>query len=286
MYMIDWYDKNQCHSNDPKAHDQSNGRIFKIVYGDTKTTKVDVAKLSDAELVKLQLHKNDWYVRTARRVLQERQAQGKLTPEANNGLLEILRDNPEESRKLRAMWALHCTGGLTPALLLEQLHSEQPYVVAWAIQFLCEEKSPSAEAVREFARLAKESPSAVVRLYLASALQRTPAEQRWEVISGLLSHAEDADDHNLPLMDWYALEPLCALDADRALALAAQSKLPRMLSFAVRRISSNEGEVIPRLVKALWRAQDTEAAGGNSERDSREPARPAGGGNAGGVEGD
>ncbi len=38
VYMIDWYDKNQCHNPDPDAHDRTNGRIFKVVYGDTKTT--------------------------------------------------------------------------------------------------------------------------------------------------------------------------------------------------------------------------------------------------------
>jgi hypothetical protein len=34
--------------------------------------KPDLARLSDAELVRLQLHKNDWFVTHARRLLQER----------------------------------------------------------------------------------------------------------------------------------------------------------------------------------------------------------------------
>ena len=42
VYLIDWYDKNQCHENRPEAHDRSNGRIFKVVYGDTKTPPVDL----------------------------------------------------------------------------------------------------------------------------------------------------------------------------------------------------------------------------------------------------
>ena len=69
VYMIDWYDKNQCHNNDMDAHDRSNGRIFKIVYGDTPWTPVNVEKLSDDELVQLQLNKNEWWVRHARRAL-------------------------------------------------------------------------------------------------------------------------------------------------------------------------------------------------------------------------
>ena len=56
--------------------------------------------------------------------------------------------------------------------------------------------------------LAKKSP--VVRLYLASAVQRLPVEQRADILAGLLSHSEDATDHNLPLMYWYGLESICA----------------------------------------------------------------------------
>ncbi len=56
----------------------------------------------------------------------------------------------------------------------------------------------------------------MVRLYLASAMQRLPLEQRWDTLAALVSHGEDASDHNLPLMYWYAAEPLAAVDAARA----------------------------------------------------------------------
>ena len=45
-----------------------------------------------------------------------------------------------------------------------------------------------------------------MRLYLASGLLRTPVGKRWDVLHGLLTHAEDANDHNLPFMYWYAAE--------------------------------------------------------------------------------
>ena len=52
VYMIDWYDKNQCHLINPVVHDRTNGRIFKVSYGEPKQHQpVDLAKLSDAELV-------------------------------------------------------------------------------------------------------------------------------------------------------------------------------------------------------------------------------------------
>ena len=72
VFMIDWYDKNQCHHNDVNGHDRSNGRIFKISYGEKKATKVDLSKLSTEELVSLVPSKNEWMSRHARRLLQER----------------------------------------------------------------------------------------------------------------------------------------------------------------------------------------------------------------------
>src|SRR5690606_1055507 len=80
----------------------------------------------------------------------------------------------------------------------------------------------------------RNDPSALVRLYLASALQRIPPEQRWDIVEGLSRRAEDKDDHNLPLMVWYATEPLIALDMDRAMALAEHAELPNLLLYTIK----------------------------------------------------
>jgi putative membrane-bound dehydrogenase-like protein len=234
VFIIDWYDKNQCHHNNVEGHDRSNGRIFKIVYGDTKWTPVDLQKKSDDELVQLQLHKNDWYVRQARRILQERGP----NPNVHQALLKILNENPDVTRKLRALWALGATDGLTENILLAQLNHASEYVRAWAIQFLAESRNPSAAALSEFARLAKSDPSPFVRLYLAAALQRTPADQRIETLEGLLAHAEDAQDHNLPLMYWYATEPIAGRDARLSVNLMSKSKIPLVRQFIARRMAS------------------------------------------------
>jgi hypothetical protein len=84
----------------------------------------------------------------------------------------------------------------------------------------------------------REDRSPLVRLYLASALQRTPVAKRWDVLTGLMAHSEDASDHNQPMMVWYAMEPAVELDMPRALALAASTKLPQLFSFTVRRIAA------------------------------------------------
>jgi putative membrane-bound dehydrogenase-like protein len=77
-YFIDWYDTNACHHNNIEGHDRSNGRIYKVSYGDEKFEPVDLKQLSDEELRLKLIDKNDWYVRHARRILQERAAAGKL----------------------------------------------------------------------------------------------------------------------------------------------------------------------------------------------------------------
>jgi putative heme-binding domain-containing protein len=88
-------------------------------------------------------------------------------------------------------------------------------------------------------------------------MQRLPIESRWDVIEALCSHAEDAKDHNLPLMVWYAAEPLPTKDFKRALALAENSKLPTILNFTVRRTAAlNTPEAFAAITETLSRARD------------------------------
>ncbi|HUS37022.1 MAG TPA: PVC-type heme-binding CxxCH protein [Verrucomicrobiae bacterium] len=246
MFMIDWYDKNQCHHNNVEGHDRDNGRIFKLVYNNQKGTQIDLTKKSDAELVDLQLHVNDFYVRHARRILQERfgnpvyakDPEGfKRRLEVRESLINIIKNNPFDHRQVRALWALGAAIGLDEKIALSFLDHKSEYVRAWTIQFLCEDKNPSEAALKKFAAMARNDDSKVVRLYLASGLLRTAPEKRWDVLNGLLAHAEDANDHNLPFMYWYAAEGSVGADNNRAIKLLTQSKIPRVRENIARRIA-------------------------------------------------
>ncbi len=238
VYMIDWYDKNQCHHNRTDGHDRSNGRIFKISYGDTKWTGIDLQKLGDAELVQLLSRKNEFYVRHARRILQERAEQNGSSLVVQALLARTLTQATNDVQKLRALWTLHVTDGLTEPLLLAQLKSSEPYVRAWAIQLATQSRRPTAGLLNEFIRLAREDASPVVRLYLASALQRIPFETSWDVFAALSGRVEDGKDHNLPLMLWYGFEPLVGQDFKLGLKLAETNMFPRLLDFTVRRVAA------------------------------------------------
>jgi putative membrane-bound dehydrogenase-like protein len=264
VYLIDWYDKNQCHSREPDSHDRSNGRVFKVVYQDEKRTTVDLAKRTHVELVKLQAHPNDWYARHARRALQERlntmhRQWSPVSPDAkqNAAAWQKTRDHAfaivdpilktqlatggkgkTTALRLRALWCLHVISGLDEADMLELLKDRDAILRGWAIQLLCENKKPSAAARGEFARMAREDKSPIVRMYLASALTRTPVDQRAKVLSGLLSHAEDATDPNLPHLYWYATEPVIAANKTAAIQLLAKTKIPKVRQYITRRLAS------------------------------------------------
>ena len=203
VFIQDWCDTGECHNH--VVVDRSNGRIFKVVYGKVKPAKVDLASMSDDELVKLQLHKNDWYVRHARRILQERAVAGKLAAGTIPALKAMLNDHPDVTRKLRALWALYSVGNRDAAVIAAA--SDEPQVRAWGIRLLADSE-PSAPEMSDLLARAAGSDSPVVRLALASALQRLPYDDRGPALLQLVGRAEDARDPNLPLMIWYAAEPL------------------------------------------------------------------------------
>ena len=272
VYLIDWYDKNACHRTNPEIWDRTNGRVYNMAYGTPDAAakasqKQSMAKLAGgkpADLVDLLQHPNEWYVRMSRRRLQE---QLTMSPggtaqsvEVKNLLQSHFQQAEGMTQKLRLLWTIHSVVGISPDLttkLLDSTDPESEYLRAWAIQLELEDKVLSADQLVKLAALAKSDPSPVVRLYLASALQRLPLDQRWGVAEGLLSRAEDAKDHNLPLVIWYGVEPLVVADPQRAIALAKSSQLEKVSRYIVRRAASaNE----PLNAAIEWMSQSTETA--------------------------
>jgi putative membrane-bound dehydrogenase-like protein len=255
VFVSDWSDTGECHTYKPN---RETGRIYKISHGEPDRTRIDLARLSDDELVKLQLHRNDFQVRHARRLLQERAARpGWKGTNVHAALRSMLASEQHASpQRLRALWALHVTGGLDEKQLLGLLDDRAEHLRAWAIQLLCEGLRPPEAALTKFRALAASDSSPVVRLYLACALQRLPVAQRWEIAGKLLGHAEDAEDANLPLMYWYGIEPLVPADPGRAVRLAVATAIPRVRQFLGRRVvedavvKGDKGDLQP-LVAAL-----------------------------------
>ena len=243
-WMIDWYDKQQCHRVEPDLHDRGNGRIYKVVYNKQNGPRVNLGAMTDSELIGLQSHSNEWHARMARRLLAERHASGKISETTRVEVAKLARSAPNVAHRLRALWVLHAIGGLTNDRAIEFLADRDEYLRAWTLQLLRDDpKSSVSQAVRNrMAEMAENDPSQVVRLYLASALIRMPIETRAPILEKLVRHSEDAADHNLPLMYWYALEPLAGDNPSQALALAFHAKdtIPLLAEFMVRRVGSGD----------------------------------------------
>ena len=235
LFVSDWSDTGECHTYKPMT---ATGRIYRISYGEPKLRPpVNIAKLSDAELVELQQHRNDWYVRHARRNLQERRATPNWDPSPVHAVLRTQYDSEEldAPRRLRAMWALRVTLGLDEADLVDALTDRHEHVRAWAVRLLCEKIQAEPDGFISLASTAAADPSAVVRLELASALQRMLNPQSVFCIAReLLIRAEDAADPNLPLMIWYGLEP--HVDQEHGWQFARNSRIPLVREFTARRI--------------------------------------------------
>lgn len=157
----------------------------------------------------------------------------------------MFNENSDVPRKLRALWALHCIGASTESLNLFENPDEN--IRAWAVRLLADE-APWSDLLEVRMRiLGVEDKSALVRLHLASALQRMPVDKRFGVLHALLAHEEDATDHNLPLMHWYATEPLVPADPNKALGLARDCKIPLVRRYIARRLT----EIDPALAVSL-----------------------------------
>ena len=229
VYVSDFSDTGECHHT--RNTQKHTGRIYKITFGKLKPWKGDIGKLNILELVKLQSHPNEWFARHARRVLHERQANTSV-------LAKTLKSSRSVPLRLRALWALRVTGNLDEKKLEGLLQDSSEHLRAWAIQLLCENRKPSEVARAEFARMAHEDKSPLVRLYLASAMQRLLLKQRVPVLAHLLAHTEDKDDQNLPLMYWYATEPVVAADRVAAVKLLTACQIPKVRQFITHRMAT------------------------------------------------
>ncbi len=253
IYVLDWHDTDVCGN---AVNFPNSGRVYRIMPTKARAiSRPNLRVMSDRELVQLQSHANDWYVRQARTLLQARTAAGVLDrPTVQRMLEDLFRTAPDSKRRLRALWALFVTRSLSHVRLIELLSHDDEYVRGWAVQFLCDastinafqdasrsQGSPvDAQTIAVFESMAHNDRSPIVRLYLASAIQRMPFPDRWPILKGLVAHADDVVDNNLPRMYWFALEPMVPSHPAEALQLAVEGKIPALQEFVARRMVTRD----------------------------------------------
>ena len=251
VFAIDWSDSGECHG--ATGIHRTSGRIFKITYGKPKPVDVgDISRMDQAALVKLHENVNEWFVRQARRELGDRATAGADMSQAAHLLHAMFDQNTDVVMQLRALWSLYVIGAADEGFLRKQLTHPNEHVRVWAIRLLTDtwpldtfaslrppgrDEAQTASLLPELIRMAREDSSGLVRLVLASTLQRLPIEQRPALAAELIGHAEDAHDHNQPLLIWYGLIPLGDQDRLALARLAATCRLPDTRRCIARRLA-------------------------------------------------
>jgi len=271
VFISDWTDTGDYHNR--TGENRLSGRIYKITYGDAKpSVGSDMTRLTVAELVALNTHANEWFPRQARVEFSNRLVDGRGIGNARQLLRDQFTRETDVPRKLRALWTLYTIGGTDEAFLLPLLKSSDEHLRVWGIRLLAQhwpidallteddvapgatrvwtqrrpapavgglEPNRSPAVLAELTRLAVSDPSSLVRLTLASTMQRMSFSQRLPVAAGLVTHAVDATDKNIPLMVWYALIPIAETDPAALASIAARSELRATTKYVARRLTED-----------------------------------------------
>lgn len=200
-YLLDWSDIGECHES-TGVH-RSSGRIFKITHG---KPGAPVAA---------------------------------LYPRCLMG-----------SGKLPALWKDYQAGRASSQMLLGHLEDPDEHVRVWAIRLLTDfwpldtlkSRRPRPEVFEgdvygKLIKMAREDDSSLVRLALASTLQRLPVSRRALLATTLVKHAEDAADKNLPAMVWFGLIPLLEKDGLALAGVARECAWPDVTRWMTRALA-------------------------------------------------
>lgn len=234
VVFSDWSDQGECHDRDG-VH-RTSGRLYRLSYGPPQRKEVDLRAASNEALVDLQFHRNDWYVRRARLLLQERAARGQDLSEAARRLQRHFIEEAATPAKLRALWALWAIGAASDDWLRGVLKSPDPHLRAWSIRLLAD-RTLSPESLRALTDLAAQETAWLPRLWLAAVLQRPSVDDPWPLARALLGRLRAEDDPNLQRLLWYGLEPAVIRHPEEAGEEAARAQSPRLRRFLARRLA-------------------------------------------------
>jgi putative membrane-bound dehydrogenase-like protein len=217
VYVADWYDARANHVIPQDTWDKKTGRVYRIGPKNLPGVKpFDLAKRSSEELVALLSHRNDWYARTAQRLLAERR-DAAVVPK----LLAMVREGKDRAA-LQALWALHASGGFNEGVASELLEHPTADVRSWTVRLLGDAKSVSPSTAARLAQIAAAEPAAEVRAQLACTARRLPADQGLPIVAELMKHSADADDRYIPLLLWWAIEGKATSDRGAVANLFAE----------------------------------------------------------------
>jgi putative heme-binding domain-containing protein len=220
LYVADWCDSQIRHS-DVKDHSKwylphdDAGRIWRVVPAGKDPRAIGpwpLAKRNSDGLVDLLGHPNAWYVREALRLLGERR-DAAIRPRLERMVWEARDDR----LALRALWALHGSGGLDERTARKLLDHPGEHIRAWTVRLLGDRRRVSPEIAARFLDLAGGDKSLTVLSQLACTCKRLPGQVGLPVVERLCGRADLADDPHIPLLLWWAVEDKATSDRELVL---------------------------------------------------------------------
>ncbi|MDZ4405060.1 PVC-type heme-binding CxxCH protein [Prosthecobacter sp.] len=281
VFVSDWSDSGECHDNDG-VH-RSSGRIYKIVYGEPKKAEpINVAAMKDEELVKLINSSNNWWSRFATaalhekfmKITNEKDGEAKTFFDFAGALLQLNSEKAEKSEAistallgLRMSQGIPASNDLDSFLPIEQIQKDEGLRALWLTSLSKHTDGEEGEVYEElrhktlnlYQEAANTDKSGLVRLHLASALQRLPLDARWPIATALAKHEEDANDRQQPLMIWYGIEPAVAAEPMKGVELIREAKIPTVRRLVARRIAEmieDKPEAVDALVALMAKQSD------------------------------
>lgn len=213
IYIADWHDKRTAHPDPDATWDRSNGRVYRLQWGDLPTSvTVDFSKRSSEELIRLLTDSNEWNVRRARRILAERRSPADIAQ-----IRKLAHSQEDGHRTLQYLWTLAAQGAIEEGLETNLLEHENPDVRSWTIRLLGDSKRPTTQTVEKFLSLAQSESNPNVISQLASTAKRLPAEHGLLIAHTIAQRDEFQNDPRIPLLLWWAIEH--HVEADAALIL-------------------------------------------------------------------
>jgi putative membrane-bound dehydrogenase-like protein len=248
IFVADWYDKRTAHPDPDAEWDRTNGRIYKIEAADTRpVTNLDLAKLSNVQLVTLLSHPNQWYARKARCILADRRDPG-IVPALRQLVL-----TRKDQLGLEALWALYVSGGFDEKLGVQLLRHGNADVRRWVVRLLGDQDDVLPSTAHHLAELAASERDSLVRSQLASSAKRLPAKYALPIIQSILIRNEDRGDAHIPLLVWWAVEQHAISSLDQVVDLFASPK--------AWEASFTRDVILGRLIRR-YAAEGTQAASG------------------------
>jgi putative membrane-bound dehydrogenase-like protein len=241
IYVADWCDRRTAHPDPDADWDRSNGRIYRISYEGTNSSKTvvrpeNLTSLPNAKLIELLSSKNDWVVRKARRILEARR-----DAESYPWLRAQVFESKDEHVALESFWALYASGGADDSFLNKALEHSSPKIRFWAVRLIGDAETVSPKNCQHLLEIAANEPDVKVRSQLASTAKRLPPSAGLGIVQSIALQNRDVSDPHIPLLLWWAVEKHCVGSVDETLDLFSSAESRQ--SALVREI------ILPRLIR-------------------------------------